>query len=261
MTSKEIEENVPEGFVYKGFKQLKFGSSSQSDDIAYCMGGDHRCSWFKGATGKFKNHHYAVRIGSEIHKKNPCELKGSNLLKLLILNSKRLARKGTEGYVCLGYGDEENNLTKRLKLDDNSLYRYNEENEYTERGRMQGNMSGDCGSYIYYLPTQEVNRYIQKATSFDSFEAFEALSNGLPVCDLNGNPVTCIDPKKQYKLEKKQKIRVGDKVRMKNACAEFIVVKIDGILYLVYLQGIAAGLPWVAREWTMEEIEKECEKS
>jgi len=256
MTKKEIKESVPEGFIYKGFKPLKGVSGYLNGDIATTRGK----VWQIEATGSYPDHHYAVRRDSHTHKLNPCKYKG---LKELVETSKHLAEEGTEGYVCLGFGGCDVSLVERFKLKKSSLYKVSRwETKRNNDGETVwwGGMEGDCSSFIYYIPLSEYKNNQAFISILASNDAFLALLSGIPVYDLDDNLVTCIDPSKQYKLEKKVTFSVGDRVKVKGEHCELLITEIENKLYLVYAQGVAAGMPRLHLTWTMEEIEKLCEK-
>ena len=178
----------------------------------------------------------------------------SKALKALVEESKELAEPDTEGYVCLGFGTS-CGIGARYGIEGEDVYLTT---TLINKVRMVGNNFGNVSRFIYYIPLDAYNEIVNNYKLSSASDAFAALKKGDTVSDENGHAVSCIDPKKEYKIQKKNDFKVGDIVKIGELGSRLVVTRFCSRLYLVYLEGFAAGRIHLGNFYSAEEINSMC---
>jgi len=242
MKGNKGHATTPKGFIYVGSGAIRPGATAFDQDIAVYVQGN----WHFGGAGNALYAIYAVKEGSELMKDKGIR---SKALKILVEESKELAEPNSEGYVCLGFGTSYG-IGKRYGIENKNVYTI-----INEKGK---GMKGNVSSFIYYIPLDAYNEIVNNHKLSSASDAFAALKNGDTVSDKNGDVVSCIDPKKEYKIQKKNDFKVGDIVKVDETGNRLIVLKFCDKLYLVYLEGVTAGRIRLGSSYSAEDINSMC---
>lgn len=249
MKGNKGHATTPKGFIYVGSGAIRPGATGFDQDIAVYVQGN----WHFGGAGNALYAIYAVKEGSELMKDKGIR---SKALKILVEESKELAEPNTEGYVCLGFGTDGGlGIGERYGIKGKDVYKRERQEGKKE---MYGHNFGNVSRFIYYIPLDAYKEIVNNHKLSSASDAFAALKNGDTVSDKNGDVVSCIDPKKEYKIQKKNDFKVGDIVKVDETGNRLIVLKFCDKLYLVYLEGVTAGRIRLGSSYSAEDINSMC---